>query len=340
MGTLTGQPADARRRPVGGEPGWSEGVAAAASVAANDRALWALALVSFVARGGLVLLVLPMLTVPSPVQLSILFRGQVGEIGRGDALPLALGVGLLLAVVAIGGVLVAAWSEVAQVERVVSDPETDGLRRGRRPRTLTRSERRALVSWTATIGAIAILPVIAAAAILVERVVTATTAELIHPTATDVPLPVRVLGRTLATVGGALAIIVAAEVGATLASRRLLVAAFELLPDGAAVPLGSRVALQGAARAIRHPARVLATACIGWLVLAAAVGVSMLLAALAFEAAREAVVAGDPRWDAGRLVAAALSVALMSGAWLAALALTGAAAAFRAAAWTSDALRR
>ncbi len=48
----------------------------------RDPGLWLLGLVGFGARGGLVLLTLPVLTIPSPVLLSILFRDEIGHGGH------------------------------------------------------------------------------------------------------------------------------------------------------------------------------------------------------------------------------------------------------------------
>ena len=54
-------------------------VGTAAAVVVADPVLWLLGIVGFGVRGGLVLLTLPVLTIPSPVLLSILFRNELAR---------------------------------------------------------------------------------------------------------------------------------------------------------------------------------------------------------------------------------------------------------------------
>ena len=60
-------------------------IGTAAAIVGGDPGLWLLGLAGFGARGGLVLLTLPVLTIPSPVLLSILFRSELGTSGRPPA---------------------------------------------------------------------------------------------------------------------------------------------------------------------------------------------------------------------------------------------------------------
>ena len=80
---------------------------------AADPALWLLGIVGFGARGGLVLLTLPVLTIPSPVLLSILFRNELNTSGTSPSYDvLALMAAALTGVVALLAILVSAWAEL------------------------------------------------------------------------------------------------------------------------------------------------------------------------------------------------------------------------------------
>ena len=63
-----------------------------------------------------------------------------------------------------------------------------------------------------------------------------------------------------------LAVLVLTEILSSLATRRLMANAWGLLPNGPDAASETRVALHGAARLLRRPARVVATALTGWLV--------------------------------------------------------------------------
>lgn len=318
---------------------WRGGVTATASVVAGDPGAWVLGLLGFLARGGAVLVVLPILSVPSPVLLSLLFRGEVGVVGRDEVRFVAIGVGIVLSLIAIGGVVVSAWADVALAERFVRDAETDELRLGRPPRRLEPAARRSLVWWVASIQAIATVPVILAITLVIDGAVRAATAELTNPSATDLPLLVRVLpavaGPALLLIG----VLVVVEALSSVASRRLMAGAWGLLPDGPAGPSETRLALGALRRVTLGPGRVLATAGVGWLVIGATVALVAFASALAWGTARDVLVAGSSAGDASVLLASALIVGLFAAVWMGGLGLIGFASALRSGLWTADALR-
>ena len=114
----------------------------ALAVVVGDPGLWLLGLLGFAARGGLLLLALPIVTIPGPVLLSIVFRDQVSSAnGLADSPLLVLLGAMVVAGVILFGVLAAAWAEVHAFERTVSDPETEVLRGGRVARPMEGGER-------------------------------------------------------------------------------------------------------------------------------------------------------------------------------------------------------
>jgi len=319
--------------------GWRAGAGAAVAVVAGDPGSWALGLLGFLARGGWLVLALPILSIPSPVLLSLLFRGEVGAIGRGELRLFAIGVGATLSLVAIGGVLVSAYADTALAERFVRDQETEELRRGRAPRPVTGPERRSLVWWVASIQAVALLPLILAITFVIDRAVRTATSELIDPSSGSLPL----VGRVVPGIAGPIALLVlvmvVAEVLSSLASRRLLANAWDLLPGGQVEARDSRVALGALARVVRSPLRVMATAIAGWLAIGLTLVVAVVASVLAWAGARDVLVMGRVGADPVALGVSALLVVVFTGVWVGGLGLVGFASAVRSGLWTADALR-
>jgi hypothetical protein len=319
--------------------GWRAGAGAAAAVAAADPGSWALGLLGFLVRGGALLVMLPILSVPSPVLLSMLFRGEVGMIGRGELRVIAIGVGVVLAIVAILGVIASAYADLALAERFVRDSESEGLRQGRRAVPLSRASRRSLLWWVASVQAVALLPVIGVVSLLVASIVRATTDELLSPTTTELPL----VGRVLPAIGPQLLIagvvLVLVEMLSSLATRRLMANAWGLLPAGPDDGSETRVALRGAGRLVRRPARVIATALTGWLVIGTIGGFVLSVTLLAWGTARDVLVAGGATGDPVGWLAGAALIALFAGVWIGGLGLIGFATALRSGLWTADAVR-
>jgi hypothetical protein len=203
---------------------------------------------------------------------------------------------------------------------------------------LGRAARRTVRWWVASIQAVALLPIIAAVSLVVEAGFRASTSELTAPTSVALPLAVRVaLGIAPQLLLLAL-VVVLVELVSSVASRRLLVVAWGLAPDGAQV-LGARVAIAGVAGAVRRPFRTVACAVAGWAIVLLAVALQVGSSALAWGGAREILIQGaDPDRPATLLVAGIL-VTLACAVWLGGLAVVGFAVAVRAGIWTAHALR-
>lgn len=322
-----------------GDPGWRSGAGTALAVAAGDPASWALALLGFLVRGGWLIVVLPLLSIPSPVLLSMLFRGEVGDIGRGELRVVAVAVGTVLSVIAIGGVVLSAFSDVALAERFVHDPESEVLRHGRAPRSLSRKERRSLAWWVASVQAVALLPIIVCVAFVVDSAVRSASAELINPSTTQLPLVGRVAPAIAGPVAALVLVVIVAEALSSLASRRLMVNAWEVLPGGRRARRESLVALGALGRVVRTPLRVAGTALAGWLLLGLVLAGVLLGSVLAWSAVRDVLVSGANGGDPVALAVAAFLVATFVAVWLGGLGLVGFVCAVRSGLWTADALR-
>jgi hypothetical protein len=315
-------------------------IGTAAEIVISDPGLWLLGLVGFGARGGLVLLTLPVLTIPSPVLLSILFRSELGTSGTTASFDtLALVAATLTGVVVLAAILISAWAELNAVERSVLDRHTTTLRLGRPARPLAPRERSGLLLWVAAIQAAGLLPILVLVLILVVRLSGVVTSELERPTDMDLPLFGRLIRDSTVPLAGMLLVVAVVEVLVSLASRRLIVARLALLPDGAGETTEGRLALGGVLRAVRQPLRVAGIAVVSWMTALAAIVVAVVGLSLAWGATRSGLLELGRAADLAALAGASFATFLLSAVWIGALCLCGLASAFRSALWTMDTLR-
>ncbi len=315
-----------RPRSASSSVGWWRAMADVSIVAMSRPRLWVFALLAFVARGGLVVLVVPMLVLPTFVGIS----NTVGPTSVTAAGPtprlvvmVAAWVGITLAAI-VAGTIAAAAAEVALHRETVGSPggsgvlsdTSQGFAAALRPM-------RGTARRVASVRLVLLTPVAFALAAAVPAWVQIGYQELVLPSNLTVPLPLRVIAG--APLGGALVILawLAAEVLGGVASRRIVL-------DGSSAAGSLRHAVVDVARA---PASALLTTALAiggtLLVLVPAV----ITVGAAWDHARVALVDG---WDpAGVLVATFVLVA----AWAVCLAVAGIAAAWRAALWTGEVAR-
>ncbi|HEX5465385.1 MAG TPA: hypothetical protein VFW92_01790, partial [Candidatus Limnocylindrales bacterium] len=156
----------------------------------TDPGAWAIALAGWLVRGGLLVILLPLLSLPSPVGLSVLFGPDIVDANGLSArirglLTVAALVALVLLILAL---LASAWLERAAAERAAAA----GLAAGPSAPQREAAARPALAGLMA-IGFVSLAPLAAALAAVTGQIVSATTAELIFPSRVDVPLAVRVV---------------------------------------------------------------------------------------------------------------------------------------------------
>jgi hypothetical protein len=300
---------------------WRRGCAAATALTARRPHLWVFALVAFLARGGLAVLALPIVVVPTFVGLAnFVGPASVSAEGPGPRLValIALGVATGLAL-AVAGTLVAAAAEVALHRATVVEAEARGVASVAMPAAAGRA-----VVRVAALRLLLLVPVAAVAAVAVPAWIAVAYRELTLPSDVATPLVARVLAGAPAASVAVLGAWLAAEVVGGFAARRAALL-------GASVP---RALAGGLLDSLGAP---LGTA----LTVAAALGASVLVlvpawwaAGAAWDVARHALAGGT---DALAALGAAL---LLAAAWLAVLALAAIAAAWRATLITMELLRR
>ena len=318
-----------------GPPGWASRLGRSTRFAVLDRRAVPVALLGFLARGGIVLILLPSAVLPSVLEIAgmtglrtFTITGDIHFtpwlVGAAVAIIVALLAWLLLALVV--GSLADAWL-MAMVLRPAPADEAARLP----------LPNRRIVARLAAIRALCLVPVAATVVLAVGRLYDATYLELTSPSNLSTPLVLRVIQGA----GDAVAVVVAAwlacETLAALAVRRQMA-----LGQGVWRSLAG-----GAGQIVRRPISTLATVTFTYAGSAVAMLATMALTAAAFDWCRSAARAGEPiaiRLGIGDLAttrdfrplafaAAAVALAL---AWAIALAVSGAASVWRSAAMTEE----
>jgi hypothetical protein len=284
-------------------------LATALRIALSHPTLWVLGLGTFLLRGGIVLVLLPILVVPTPVGIGNLVAPSLMVISLG-----AIPMGFVLASIGIGvGVVLwlglagwlAAMLEAAAIRMVAGRGADDVPPRREGGRILA-------------CRLICLLPLAVALALGSVRIVFVTYQELTLPSDSATPVAIRVLRDAPDVPIAILLTWMAAEIVAAVAARRIVLGDERV-----------RTALRSAVGSIaRRPLPALAHFWLPTIVLTSIVLAAALASSAAWTAVRTALEAGqDP---IGALIA---TVALVA-TWLGGLALIGLASAWRAAVWT------
>jgi hypothetical protein len=275
---------------------------------------WLMAMAAFLIRGGLLVLVLPIVTLPTAAGLTnVVAPTVVGLVfGGTDSLTILLvGVGLGVLVWLVGGSVVAAAIEVSLVEEVARDDDLDA----------PVVPRPGLVLRAAALRLVAHLPTLVVLVWAGARIAIATYEELAAPGEAAVPMIVRIALRAPEAVAALAVAWALGEAAGGLAVRRL-VAGRDL----------SRALRDGWLGLIVRPT-TLATLLLGDAAIVAIAVLAGGVAAVTSNALRLVIIDSGSRTE---LLAALFifSVAWLAGAWLIAVVV-----AWRQAAWTFEALR-
>ena len=282
-------------------------------------ATWPLALATFLLRGGLLVVVLPIVVLPSPVSLgNVLGPVLTTAVLSGVPVELAVGVGLValgcVAWIAVGG-LIAGMLEAEGAWLVAEQADAAGSPALAPDRDTREAAAVALRVLAARLLAHA--PTAIAAAFALTRLVGVAYRELTNPSDVVSPIAIRVLRGAPEVVVAVVVLWVFGEILGALAARRIVLGA------------GARRALREAVLAVlRHPLAIL----VRFLVPLAGLVVVLLPAAAAasvtWAAARAALT------SAAGPFGATLSVVLFVALWMVGLLLAGVTSAWRAAVWS------
>ena len=283
---------------------------------------WPLALVGFLLRGGVLLVLAPIVVLPTAVGLANVLAPLLEDVafGRRPASVAALVAWVLTGVIGwlIGGGLVAAAAEAELIRRVAADDDlvASGWVVPRR------AGRRALPARILAVRLVAIAPLVLALAWGSIRVVSVAYRELTVPSDTDVPLVVRVVAGAPEAVIAILVAWVLGEMVGAMAARRVV-----LLGEGTLAALWRSVG-----HLARRPLRCLVLSGVPLaqiVVVLLAIGTAGSVTWGALQAALVFDDGSPARW---------VLLAAFVGLFGAGLVLIAVTAAWRSAVWTVDAI--
>jgi hypothetical protein len=291
---------------------WLAVVRAATVQVFEQPATWPVGLAGFLARGGIVLFLIPIVPLPSPVGLA----NVIGPTAATPSGPSSEAAGVLAAVTAV----VLAWLVVGTAVGALADAFLTGAfgAGGRVPVTP------GLLARMMGVRLAALLPVGLALAVATRPVVESTYRQLISPYDLAVPLVSRVVREVVPAIGLVVAAWLLAEIVAGLAVRSIV-----LRNDSAGVSLRRAIG-----HLVRRPASTLATAAVGLASLAVAIGPPLVAASAVWSLLGEQLArTAANRGDLGPTLLVGLALVAI---WIGGLVLCGVASAWRGLLWTAE----
>ncbi|MEO8570334.1 MAG: hypothetical protein ABI553_01425 [Chloroflexota bacterium] len=283
---------------------------------------WPLALATFLLRGGIAIVALPILVLPTPVGIGNAIGPALTAIAFGSfptqiVVVLAAIVVVVLVWLVAGGWL-AAFVEAEEVRIVVDDEEVALHESAAMARRSRPSSRRRIAGRILVARLVAALPLAVVLAVASVRLVLVTYRELTAPIDVTTPILLRVLRASPEVVVAIVLAWTVAEIVGSLAARRI-----------AQTDAGIGVALRRVlAMWRRQPISTLVRFVVPTLVLLLVLALAALAAAATFDAVAGVLYGGpDP-------VGTVLAVAALVAVWAIGLLLTGVVCAWRAAVWT------
>lgn len=295
--------------------GWLSSMQSALAATLTTPAWWAMALAAFLIRGGILLVALPIIALPTPAGIITGVSPTVQVLLLGTP-SLA---GSLLAAAAISAVLLAlaaaaavgSWLDAALVREAVASDELD----------LAWEPSPGISSWRSfSLRLVAHVPTMLALGYAAVRIIVVSYAQFTAPDEPGVPIVDRILARVPDALGIVLLAWLVGEVVGPLAARR------------AAAGMTTRDALVGSVRQLFAP-RGVATFAVTTAGLVAVGAPFAIAAARSWEHVRTYLLFEA---DAVQLTAA---IVLLVATWVLGLAVLGAALAWRATAWTAEVTR-
>ncbi|HET9522177.1 MAG TPA: hypothetical protein VFO73_14105 [Candidatus Limnocylindrales bacterium] len=306
----------------------SAAVLASLLVTLGRPAWWVLALSTFLVRGGALLFLLPIVTIPSPLAVSNILAPVVvplalGRIGPDVLLLAVVGAMAIFLWLVVGGWLAAAV-ELGLIREAaaaaVEEGVVDGPVRSDEPRPRDRDVAGGMLATRLVVG----LPLAAAVGLGVVRIVAVTYRELTNPSDVALSLPIRVALGASAEIAVIVLAWVAGELIAGLAGRRVALAGVGVWP-----------ALRSAvASTVRRPRSTIAPWLLWSIVLWGMLAGLLVAARVTWDQAQAAMSASRPD---GIAIAAMLVVFV--AVWLGGLSLAGLLAAVRTVGGTFEDLR-
>ena len=277
---------------------------------------WVLALVGFLVRGGWLLVLAPIVVLPTAVGIANVVAPLLEDVAFGrrtqDVITVSFGSLLVVALWLVAGGLLAAATEVETVR--VTAGGLDGAGRAGPPRGAR------AIRGVLAVRLVSLAPLGLALAWASVRFVSVGYRELTNPSDVSSPAAVRILAGAPDAVLALVATWLFAEIVGGVAARRVIL-------RGEAI----RAALGGSVRQLRHaPGRLIGLACLSAGALLVVLAITSLGTSTTWGALRAALANGDA--SVGTSLILVLFVALFAGS----LVLVALTAAWRSALWTVE----
>jgi hypothetical protein len=302
----------------------TRGATLAALLSALGRpSWWILALAGFLVRGGIVLFLVAIVTLPSPLALSNVLGPIVTPLyfGRFEPTTVTLIAVAMVPVVAwiVAGGWFAAATEVALIREARRSARDEGL-----PIQEVRPDGSLLIGRAAAAHLIALIPMAVTLGFGSVQIFGVAYSELVNPSSTG-PIVLRVIGGALGPVVAIVIAWVLGELVGGMAVRRIVI--------GGEPVVGA--VLRSASDLLRRPAGGLLAPLVTSAVLAADLGAVLAVVMIVWVEARTRLLHAldDP-------LATAITIATLGAAWCLALLVTGLIDAWRSAAMTFELERR
>lgn len=271
-------------------------------------------------RGGLIVLLLPVVVLPTQIEVRLMLGGSLGSNGFTPGFFVGVGAATVLST---GLVLVVLYGlvrlEAATFAQLSRDPELE---------IQLRVDPAARVRDLFVVQALTLIALLLAAVPLAAALGQVTYDEILRPTSTA-PIYDRVLAQVMLPLTLLAVALPIVDTVSAAVTRRLLIGK----SVGSAVS-GSIGTL------VRRPLHFLASAAVAWLALAAVVAATDTALGIAWQATRAAFLRTTSIADMLTSTAPLIVAVLLSGVFLSGLAVCGYVAAFRNALWTITSLRR
>lgn len=318
---------------------WRSDVASALAVVVGRPRLWAHGALAFSLRGGLLLLTLPMIVLPTQVEVRLALGDRLASTGLTtdfwSLIAWATVISSIVVVIVLGAL---AQLERAMFGQAMADPESAEQRHWRQAAMPSGRAGRVLTARLFVIQGLALVCLALCAAPLAAAVGQVTLSEILRPSS-SASIYLRVMGQVLQPLLFAAVCLVVIEAISAMASRAVLTRAAGLAPV--------RPTHRGVGRFVpgflgalaRGPARSVATAMLGWLLAAAVLAPAIWAIGLAWQAARASFLATVSTAELVRDPSLVVVAALLALVVLTALVLAGFVSAVRATLWSIGSLR-
>jgi hypothetical protein len=303
---------------------WRSALIAALVSALERPGFWAIALGGFLARGGILVFLVPIVILPTPSGVADVVAPAITSFAFGLVSPafvvlIAATIAVILGWLIVGGIA-GAWADVVLTREAASDEDVVAAVGG----TEVPGERRRVVMRAFLVRFIAHLPLWLALSWGALRIGQATYAELVEPFEVLNPLVLRVLADVPDAIGVVVLAWLLGEIAGGLAVRHLVL-------DGTSGLVAVR---EGWLDIVRRPLPTLAVGLATDAAVALAVVPSILAANVVWGWVRLVLLGRSGPIDV------AVALVLLVALWLGGLVVTAAATTWRSVAWTAEHLRR